>query len=203
MNNAADTILPPPAEAPDFRELKVLEELGTQHPVTQRELARKVGIAVGLANAILKRMARKGLIEVRNLDAKRLAYSITPKGMQEKTRLAYGYMERTVHFYKEARYRVKDNLLRAQGAGVRRVALYGINDVAEIVYLTLKELGLELAMVASPRHAGESWLGMPVMSAQDLASASLDAVVVADFDTDRERYPELKALAVRAWWLDS
>ena len=191
MNNTADT-----APVPDFRELRVLEELGSQQPVTQRELAGKVGIALGLANAILKRMAHKGFIQVRNLDARRLGYSITPKGMQEKSRLAYRYMERTVGFYKQLRYRVKHNLLAARATGVRRVAIYGINDVAEVVFLTLQELGMELVVVASPRHAGESWLGRTVLGPEALRSTGIDAVLVTDLNRLPGSYPELDGLKV-------
>lgn len=204
MNDSPNTALavsPKAAQISDFRELRMLEELGGEGPVTQRELALKVGIALGLANTILKRMARKGLIKVRNLDAKRLAYSITPHGMQEKSRLAYRYFEKTVDFYRQARYRVKDNLLKARAAGVRRVAIYRINDVAEIVYLTVRELGLELVMVASPRHAGETWLGIPVHPAEDLFALELDAVIVTDFEPDPARYPELAGLKAPVWWL--
>ncbi len=190
-------------EGLDVRELRVLEELGSPQPVTQRELARKVGIAVGLANAMLKRMARKGWIEVKDLDARRLAYTLTPQGGKEKSRLAYQYFERTLDFYKQARYRVKDNLFKAHQRGIRRVGLYGINEVAEICYLTLRELGMELVLVGSPKHAGEAWLGMPVGTAGDLAGKSLDAVVVTDFDTDPERYPELKSLDVPILWLEA
>ena len=201
MNDPAIAVSP----ALDVRELRVLEELGGQTPVTQRELARKVGIAVGLANAMLKRMARKGWIEVRDLDARRLAYTLTPQGGREKSRLAYRYFERTIDFYKQARYRVKDNLLKARQGGVRRVALYGINEVAEISYLTLRELGMDLVLVTSPKHAGEQWMGMPVGTASDLSpqTPGRDAVIVTDFDTDPERYPELKGLSMPILWLEA
>ncbi len=187
----------------DSRELRVLEELGSDRPVTQRELARKVGIAVGLANAMLKRMAHQGWIEVRDLDTRRLAYTLTPKGGREKSRLAYQYFERTLDFYKQARYRVKHNLLKARQAGVKRVALYGINEVAEICYLTLRELDMELVLVSSPKHAGEQWLGLPVGAAADLLSRPVDAVVVTDFDPSPDRYPELKDLGIPVLWLEA
>lgn len=194
MNNTA---LP----VSELRDLRVLEELGGDQEVTQRELARKVGIALGLANTILKRMARKGMIKVRNLDAKRLAYSITPRGMQEKSRLAYRYFEQTVDFYKQARYRVKDNLLRAKAQGIHRVAIYRIDEVAEIVFLTVKELGMELALVSSPGHAGEEWLGMRVHGPEALKAGGFDAVIVTDFAPDPARYPELEGIGKPIWWL--
>ena len=195
MNKAAETV--------DFRELRVLEELDSPNPVTQRELARKVGIALGLANSMLKGMTHNGLIKVRNLDAKRLAYSITPHGMQEKTRLAYRYMERTVDFYKQARYRVKHNLLQAQARGVRKVAIYRINEMAEIVYLTVRELGLELVIVASPGHSGETWLGLPVQPPAALQTAEVDAIIITDFEWNPGRYPELAGLETRILWMQA
>ena len=198
MNNTIDT-----SPVPDFRELRMLEELGTATPVTQRELAGKVGIALGLANAILKRLAHQGFIKVRNLDARRLGYSITPKGMQEKSRLAYRTMVRTVDFYKQARYRVKHNLLKARAAGIEKVAIFGINDVAEIVFLTLQELDMTLDLVVSPGHPGETWLGRPVRSVEVLKSSGVDAVIVTDLNKTPGAYPEFDGIPARVWWLDA
>ena len=45
------------------RDLEILSALSTGEPVTQRNLAHRLGIALGLANLSLKRLARKGHIK--------------------------------------------------------------------------------------------------------------------------------------------
>ena len=47
-------------EPQDFRSLQILEEIDTTHSPSQRYLARKLNISLGLANSFVKRLAKKG-----------------------------------------------------------------------------------------------------------------------------------------------
>jgi len=76
------------------RELKVLEAIAEDEQMTQRGLAARLGIALGLTNLYLKRLVRKGYVKCVNVQSNRVLYLITPKGIAEKSRLAYEYMAR-------------------------------------------------------------------------------------------------------------
>ena len=52
------------------RNLEILTALGEGTPVTQRALAARLGVALGLANLCLRRLASKGLIKVIEFPAK-------------------------------------------------------------------------------------------------------------------------------------
>jgi ribosomal protein S25 len=65
------------------RDLKLLEAVHEDSHVTQRGLASKLGIALGLANIYLRRLMRKGYIKVANVQPNRLTYLITPRGIAE------------------------------------------------------------------------------------------------------------------------
>ena len=52
--------------------LGLLDAVGTNSSVTQRLVAGELGIALGLANAYLKRCVRKGLIKVQHVPANRI-----------------------------------------------------------------------------------------------------------------------------------
>ena len=67
----------------------MLEAVAGNERITQRTLARRLGIAVGLTNLYLKRLARKGFIKFVNVRPNRIVYLVTPKGIAEKTRLTY------------------------------------------------------------------------------------------------------------------
>ncbi len=54
--------------------LGVLTAIEQDSAVTQRSLARDLGIALGLANAYLKRCAKKGLVKISQAPANRYAY---------------------------------------------------------------------------------------------------------------------------------
>src|SRR5437016_14482533 len=74
------------------RELEILRAIGEGAPLTQRALAERLGVALGLTNLYLKRLAKKGYIKIAEFPKKpaarkRLRYVLTPTGIREKTRL--------------------------------------------------------------------------------------------------------------------
>ena len=82
------------------RELKVLEAIADDERLTQRGLATRLGIALGLTNLYLKRLVRKGYVKCVNVHSNRVLYLITPKGIVEKTRLTYEFMEYSLQVYR-------------------------------------------------------------------------------------------------------
>jgi DNA-binding MarR family transcriptional regulator len=183
------------------RDLRVLTAVGEGTPLTQRALAQRVGMALGLANLYLKRLGRKGLIKVVEFPTKpaarkRLRYLLTPKGLAAKTRLTYEYVGRSLELYRLARETLREALadLPRNGNGV---ALYGDGEAAELAYLTLKELGLEPVGVFARAPRG-IFLGMPVRDARELASLPVERIVVATFDKSKLHVPDLVALGIAA-----
>src|SRR5437016_12997620 len=83
------------------RELTVLEAVAGNRHITQRSLAAKLGIALGLTNIYLKRLIRKGYIKCINVQSNRLLYLITPQGITEKTRLTYEFMDYSLQLYRQ------------------------------------------------------------------------------------------------------
>lgn len=65
--------------------------------VSQRELARQLGISVGKVNYCLRALIEKGWIKARNFKRSenklRYAYLITPSGIEEKARLTLSYLK--------------------------------------------------------------------------------------------------------------
>lgn len=70
----------------------------TEPPLSQRELARELGVSVGKANYLLKAMLGRGWIEARSFKNRhnKLAfrYALTAQGGREKYRLARDFLER-------------------------------------------------------------------------------------------------------------
>src|SRR5262245_27471144 len=156
------------------RDLEILTAIEEGEPLTQRALAERLGVALGLANLYLKRLARKGSIKIvefprKPAARKRLRYLLTPRGMAEKTRLTYEHMAYSLNLYRRARQTLRDSLRQLPERGARRVALYGTGEAAEVAYLTLRELGIEPTGVFA-REAGGSFLGFPVRAITELAA---------------------------------
>lgn len=83
-----------------YRLLKYLSE----HPdASQRELARALGVSLGKANYCLRALTARGLVKMRNFknssNKSAYAYVLTPKGLEEKIRVAYAFLRRKVDEY--------------------------------------------------------------------------------------------------------
>jgi DNA-binding MarR family transcriptional regulator len=159
------------------RDLQLLEALEQEATITQRTLSGRLGIALGLTNLYLKRLVRKGYVKCVTVSPNRLVYSLTPKGMARKARLTYEFMKYSLDFYRDARQHLRRNLASAV-AHQERIAIYGTGDAAELVYLLLRDMGLQLVAVFGPEGDGK-FLGLPVRPVADHGSVAFDVLVVA------------------------
>ena len=92
------------------RDLEILGTIAQGGPLTQRSLAQKLGIALGLTNLYLKRLARKGFIKLSAVPPNRIKYYLTPKGFTEKARLTYQYLEYSLQLYRQTRSALREAL---------------------------------------------------------------------------------------------
>jgi len=164
----------------EHRDLRVLEAVQQDSRLTQRGLASKLGIALGLANIYLKRMVHKGYIKCVNVQPNRISYLITPRGIAEKARLTYEFMDYSLHLYGEVRQHLRAALRECAAAG-KRVAIYGSGEAAELAYLSLKESGLDPVAIFDT-DGGREFLGIPVTPLAEHASIEFDLVIVASLD---------------------
>lgn len=177
------------------RELEILTTIAEGGLVSQRSLARRVGIAVGLANLYVKRLTRKGYIKVTTIAPHRIKYLVTPRGLVEKTRLTYEFMRHSLRLYREARRTFGETLRPLVEGGTRRVVLYGTGEAAELAYLALKALGVEPAAIVDGDSRG-SFLGQPVRRLLDLSPGDYDLLVLATLDPPDRLLAELEEQAV-------
>ena len=173
-------------DSQDLRTLKILEEIGNDHVPSQRELARKLNISLGLANSFVKRLAHKGFFKISTIPKNRVMYVLTPKGAAEKTRLTYQYIQYSYHFYKGARQKLCRTFEELTELGVRRVVFYGANDLAEIAFISLQGTPIELTAVVDDLKVGKNFLGGVVADPAELESLSYDRIVITADDGSTE-----------------
>ena len=165
----------------EHRDLKLLEALEQDSRVTQRSLASKLGIALGLTNIYLKRLVRKGYIKCVNVRSNRISYLITARGIAEKARLTYEFMDYSLHLYGEVRQHLRGMLQECASAD-RRVAICGRGEAAELAYLSLRECGLEPVAIFD-MEGGREFLGIPVQAVRDHERIAYDLMIVATLET--------------------
>lgn len=182
-----------PIESSSYRELQVLSQVEDDPEVTQRELSQRIGIALGLTNLLLRNLAHKGYVKVTNADWKRRIYSLTPKGLTYRVRLTVSYVQRFLNHYQAVRQTLREQLEPLSLNEESRVAIYGTGEFAELVYLGLKDFGIEeIDIFAEDTEAGQRFLGMPVRNTGALRPEEYDRVVVALLGAPMDAYLGLR-----------
>ncbi len=172
--------------------LGMLSAVEYNSAVTQRALAHDLDIALGLANAYLKRCIKKGFIKITTAPANRYAYYLTPQGFAEKSRLTARYLSISFNFFRSARGECEALFAMCAERHWNRVALYGAGDLAEIATLCAGTNSIRLVGVVDPTFAGEEFAQLPAF--RTLVDAGpLDALVLTDFRAPQESFDTLRA----------
>ena len=127
----------------DLRNLQLLEEISRDSSASQRKLSERLGVALGVTNACLKKMANKGYIRIKGINHKRISYFLTPEGFSEKARLTYHFLEYTVHYYIDLKKNLAEKLDSISKQGVTRAVFYGAGDVMEVAFVISYEANIE------------------------------------------------------------
>lgn len=159
----------------------ILTVIEREDTVTQRGISRELGIALGLTNSLVKRLARQGLVRISHLRARRLRYYLTPRGIAEKSRLAKLSLQHTLRLYTTTRDRIRKRLeeLGDGHAVAPRLVFYGTGDVAEIAFVVVRYTGLQLVGVVDDQKVGTNFCGLKVRSSSFLQEQeAYDKVIV-------------------------
>lgn len=121
-------------------EFRIIREIKTDKNLTQRKISQKTGISLGMVNLILKRLTKKGYIKVRRLNRRNLQYLLTPKGFTKITTRSYHYLLRTINSVRKIKAEVQHLVLQEYRKGKRQFIIFGDNELADIIELSLKNL---------------------------------------------------------------
>jgi DNA-binding MarR family transcriptional regulator len=171
--------------------LGLLNAVHEDQALTQRSAARRLGIALGLTNAYLKRCVRKGLIKVTTAPPNRYMYYLTPRGFAEKSRLTAEFFSQSFRFFRIARRECGEEFLRAAAHGWRRIALGGISDLCDIAILCAREHPLDLVGIVDTGAQGSvEHAGLKVVPrVSDLGE--VDTLLITDFADAQATFEEL------------
>lgn len=168
----------------DLRTLRFFQEIEGNAELSQRFLARRLNVSLGLVNSFLKRLVRKGFCKVASLPRNRVRYVLTPRGMAEKTRLTYKYIQHSLDLYALARSQMADLFAQLDDRGVRRVVFLGTGSLAEIAFLSLQETRIHLVAVVDPQRAGKRFFTHTVIGLDGLGAIACDRFVVTTREPD-------------------
>jgi len=159
--------------------LELLEAIESRSDVSQRRLAKHLGIALGLTNSYLKRCAKKGLVKVKEVPANRYLYYLTPKGFSEKSRLTAQFLATSLTFYRQAAESCSELFELCEARQWNEIVLCGVSDLAEIAYLRSGATSLRIRSIYDPDERATSSIPIPVKS--DWAAVKgADAFMITD-----------------------
>jgi len=170
----------------DLRTLHLLEEIESGKISSQRHVAKKLNVSLGLANSFIKRLANIGYCKITTIPKNRIKYILTPKGAAEKTRLTYEYIHYSYKFYKRARQNLRELFKNLVGEGVQRIVFHGADELAEIAYVSLQETTLELTAVVDDKKKGKRFFKFKITDPNGLKSLSFDKIIITDTESNKQ-----------------
>jgi DNA-binding MarR family transcriptional regulator len=174
-----------------YKSLLLLDEISKSELISQRDLSKKLNIALGLVNSYIKNLVSKGYITVKAIPAKRYAYYLTPKGFVEKSRLTYHLLQDYTNLYRNARRDFRQLFHTLYLEGIRKVVFAGVDEVAEIAYLSLQEFDIEFAGIVDNECEGKDFFKCRIMPFEKIKEIDTDYIIVSSFLRRDEIYKRL------------
>ena len=96
---------------PEDTHYHVLKLIEKNPSITQRELAKELGVSVGKANYCMKALIDKGWVKANNFknSNNKLAYiyKLTPSGIDQKARISINFLKRKMNDYEELKQEIE------------------------------------------------------------------------------------------------
>ncbi len=185
--------------------LGLLDVVEGNSEVTQRHLAGELGIALGLANAYLRRCVRKGFLKVSEVPARRYAYYLTPQGFAEKSRLTAQYLSASFDFMRRARMELAELFSTGASHSRPRFLLVGPGDLADVATLVAEPARAEIVGTLPGEHDADRLRAAALDHSFDLVMVTATegpqevfAAAIAAFGAERVCAPKLLRVRIPA-----
>ena len=180
----------------DYKALLLLDEISRGDEMTQRDLSKKLGVALGLINSYVKNLVSKGYLTISKIPKQRYKYYLTPSGFAEKTRLTFHHLHNFTNLYKIARGDFHHFFQNIKKTDVQKVVFCGVDEVTEIAYLSLTETNLTLSGIIDDREKGKSFFGVKVRPTEEIEKMDYDIIVITSFLTGEAMKKRLLGLGI-------
>jgi DNA-binding PadR family transcriptional regulator len=138
-------------------ELFLMESLSeaerSQARITQRELASRTGLSLGMTNTLLRRFAEKGWVRLTRLSPKSIHYALTPEGVGEVARRAAGYFRRAARNADQYRTRIEQFVIKAKTDGASTLVLAGASELDFLLEFICERHRMVFVRTADPERA--------------------------------------------------
>ncbi len=174
-----------------YKSLLLLDEISKGEDLSQRELSKKLNIALGLVNSYIKNLISKGYLTIKNIPSRRYTYYLTPKGFAEKSRLTYDLLHDYTRIFREARRDFRGLFNELIDNGIKDVVFAGVDEVAEIAYLSHQEVDLNLVGVVDDSKTKGNFFKINVKPLENIGIIDFDVVIVTTYLRRNSVYKKL------------
>jgi DNA-binding MarR family transcriptional regulator len=179
-----------------YKSLLLLDEISKGEELSQRALSKKLNLALGLVNSYIKNLISKGYITIKNIPSKRYTYFLTPKGFTEKSRLTYDLLHDYTRIFREARRDFRGLFNKLIDSGIKDVVFAGVDEVAEIAYLSHQEADINLVGVVDDSKTTARFFKIDVKPFKDIGAIDYDVVILTTYLRRNSVYKKLLAMGL-------
>jgi predicted transcriptional regulator len=123
----------------DEREFELVNIVGAQLAVNQRDLSRRMNLSLGMTNMLLRRLITKGYIRITQLNKKKVQYILTSKGFTEKIQKSINYTLKTINSIGLIKNHLGQILSKVYDKDLKKFYILGESDLAGLLEQVLNE----------------------------------------------------------------
>ena len=171
-----------------LRRLSILLAIHNISEISQHEIGRITHLSSSMVNNYIKELRKDGSISVAGNTNRTQRYHLTTKGRDELLALLLSYSAEVIRLYGGAKGEIGRRLQQIRLDGIRTVALFGAAYTAEVVYVAVKEVQLEVAAIvdSDPKKQGKPFGDFIIQPPEILREIDVDAVVITSFGKQEE-----------------
>ena len=151
---------------------------------SQRQLAARLDISLGMVNLFLRKLSTKGFIKIKKLgNARTLQYILTPAGFRERASYNLHFIKQNAHFFASAQQSLTEKLMALSSGTTAPVHIFGTGDFSKLVFLGVLDLNLDFQGFVDFPLTTRMKFNHPVRLPEELAAPAV--VIVSKEERDR------------------
>ena len=175
-------------------QLKLFNEIEKNVSQSQRSLSKELGVALGLANSLLKKFVKKGMLKISQAPMKRYKYYLTPKGFLEKAKLTSEYLRCSLDFFKKSKQLFETEFKNLKKEDYDEIILIGIGELTEIAILAANIQNVKISLILGISTKKKFFCGKKVLELkkEKIIFNARNIFVLCDTEKPQKTYDFIK-----------
>jgi len=184
-----------------YKVYQLLSTIESGASLTQRDIAKELGIAPSMVNMYLNECVSNGYVEKVINSKKDVKFHITKSGIEEKRNLNVEFLKSSLNVYNIARQNIYPFFERLNKLNINDVVFYGAGEVCEMLLCIIntdKSFNFNIVSIVDDdsKKIGSSLLGLKIESPETLNNKSYDAVVISSYNNSNQIFNRLNELNI-------